>query len=335
MELLAKEMNLSISTVSKALRDSYEISPETKRKVLEMARQLDYIPNPYASSLRRKKSNTIAVVIPEVADSYFSLAINGIESVAIEKGYHVIVYLTHEDAAREASIINDLSSGRVDGVLMSVSSETENFEPLKRLHNSAIPIVFFDRICEEIPTATVTTNDFESGYLATTHLIQCGCRKIGYLAISPRLSIISKRMEGYQKAIQDSTGQTLKEEVVFCSNVETETKALIRQLLSDKERRPDGIIASVEKLAQPIYEACHELRLHIPNDIKLVCFSNLIAATILNPPLTTIAQPAFNMGKTAAEILFKALKKRNFELDKQHEVIPSILVSRDSAFVKK
>ena len=123
---LAKEMNLSISTISKALRDSHEISAETKRKVLELAEKLQYTPNPYASSLRRKKSNTIAIVIPEVADSYFSLAINGIETVAREKNYHVIVYLTHENSEREASILKDLSSGRVDGVLISVSSETKN-----------------------------------------------------------------------------------------------------------------------------------------------------------------------------------------------------------------
>ena len=220
---MAKEMNLSISTISKALRDSHEISAETKRKVLEHANLLQYTPNPYASSLRRKKSNTIAIVIPEVADSYFSLAINGIEAIAREKDYHVIVYLTHENAEREASILKDLSSGRVDGVLISVSSETENFEPLKQLHARNIPIVFFDRICEEIPTATVTTNDFESGYLAAKHLIKCGCKKISYLSMGSHLSIINKRMEGYKKAIADEEKLALKEEVIVCCNEETAT----------------------------------------------------------------------------------------------------------------
>jgi len=326
---LAKEMNLSISTISKALRDSHEISPETKRKVLELAKELQYTPNPYASSLRRKKSNTIAVVIPEVADSYFSLAINGIELVAQDMDYHVIVYLTHENAEREASILRDLSSGRVDGVLMSVSSETENFEPLKELHLRNIPIVFFDRICDEIPTATVTTNDFESGYQAAKHLIKCGCKKISYLSISSQLSIINKRMEGYKMAIRDEQ-EPLEEHVLLCSNEAADTKNIIRQLLTSTSP-PDGIIASVEKLATPVYEICHELKIKIPNQIKMICFSNLPTATILNPPLTTITQPAFEMGKTAAEILFKALTKRNFLLTDLHKVIPSELVIRDSA----
>jgi LacI family transcriptional regulator len=330
---LAQEMNLSISTISKALHDSHEISFETKQKVLELAKQLQYTPNPYASSLRRKKSNTIAIVIPEVADSYFSLAINGIETVAREKDYHVIVYLTHESAEREASILKDLSNGRVDGLLISISSETENFEPLKELHERKIPIVFFDRICDEIPTATVTTNDFESGYLAASHLIKCGCKKISYLSISNQLSIISNRMEGYKKAIKDAEQQVLQEDVVQCSNNAADTKDLIRKMLSDSINRPDAIIASVEKLATPVYEVCHELKLHIPGQVKLVCFSNLPTATILDPPLTTITQPAFEMGKAAAEILFKALTKRNFILKDLHRVIPSELITRASASV--
>jgi len=309
---MAKELNLSISTISKALHDSHEISIETKRKV------------------RRKKSNTIAVVIPEVADSYFSLAINGIEAIAREKEYHVIVYLTHENAEREASILEDLSSGRVDGVLMSVSSETKNFEPLKNLHARNIPIVFFDRICDEIPTATVTTNDFESGYLAAKHLIKCGCKRISYLSISDQLSIINKRMEGYKKAIGDAENYNQKQEVINCSNDNVSTKKMIRELLI-KKTAPDGIIASVEKLAIPVYEVCRELDIAIPQQLKMICFSNLPTATILNPPLTTINQPAFEMGKTAAEILFKALRKRSFQLKDLHKVIPSELITRESA----
>ena len=327
---MAKELNLSISTISKAVHDSHEISSETKRKVLDLARHLHYTPNPYASSLRRKKSNTIAVVIPEVADSYFSLAINGIEAIAREKEYHVIVYLTHENADREASILEDLSSGRVDGVLMSVSSETKNFEPLKALHARNIPIVFFDRICEEIATATVTTNDFESGYLAAKHLIKCGCRNISYLSISTELSIINKRMEGYKKAIEDDENYSHDPEVVACTNENDSTRKKIRDLLLSMEK-PDGIIASVEKLAIPVYEVCHELKITIPQELKMVCFSNLPTATILNPPLTTINQPAFEMGKTAAEILFKSLRKRSFQLKDLHKVIPSELIERESA----
>eukprot|EP01035_Chromulina_nebulosa_P059539 gene59539-81483_t len=243
--MLASELGLSISTISKALQDSHEISADTKQKVLEFARLHNYSPNPYASSLRRKKSNAIAVVIPEVADSYFSQAINGIESVAMQKGYHVIIYLTHESFERETSITKDLGNGRVDGVLMSVSSETNSFDHLQQLYSSNTPLVFFDRVCEEIPVPSIITNDFDSAYLATKHLIESGCKKISYLSISKGLSIISKRLEGYKQAIADSNGLLLKQEVVHCPPTTLETKQEIEKLLLEADR-PDGLIASVE-----------------------------------------------------------------------------------------
>src|SRR5258706_5744658 len=184
IKILAKELKLSVASVSKALRDSHEISNETKQKVLALARQLNYVPNPYASSLRKRVSKTIAVVLPEVADSFFSLAINGIESVAQEKGYHVLIYLTHESFAREKAILNEFKSGRVDGILMSVSGETCDSDHIKEVTAAGIPVVFFDRICEDVATVKIITDDFESGYNAATHLIEKGCKKIAFLSIS-------------------------------------------------------------------------------------------------------------------------------------------------------
>src|SRR5437870_6800506 len=200
---LAQELNLSVGTVSKALKDSHEISIETKRKVHELVSKLNYIPNPYASSLRKRKSRTIAVVLPEVADSFFSLAINGIEAVAQEKGYHVLIYLTHESFLKEENILKDFQSGRVDGILLSVSDETSNSDHVKKVISAGIPVVFFDRICEDVDTVRVITDDFESSYNATTHLIQKGCERIAYLSISANLSISNNRMEGYKKALED------------------------------------------------------------------------------------------------------------------------------------
>src|SRR5260370_741884 len=135
------KLNLSIATVSKALRDSHEISAATKLKVIELAKQLNYVPNPYASSLRKRTSKTIAVVLPEVADSFFSLAINGIETIAQEKGYHVLIYLTHESFVKEINILKDFQSGRVDGILLSVSDETNNSDHVKEVIAAGIPVV--------------------------------------------------------------------------------------------------------------------------------------------------------------------------------------------------
>jgi len=326
---LAKQLHLSKSTVSKALRDSYEISQETKRKVLELAQQLQYVPNPYASSLRRKKSNTIGVVIPEVADSFFSNAIKGIESIARDKGYHVLIYLTYESYEREKAILKDFGSGRVDGVLMSVSSETTDTSHVKETMDKKIPLVFFDRVVEGMNTAKITTNDFESSYDATTHLITKGCKRIAYLSISKHLNIINKRMEGYQKALSDHKIKCFEHDVIECSNDNAGNYDLLKKLLS-KKKRPDGIIASVEKLTTPVYLACKDLKLDIPKKIKVISFSNLDTALILDPPLTTVKQPAFEMGRAAATILFKAIEKKNFQLRNENIVISSQLVQKDS-----
>jgi len=268
------------------------------------------------------------VVLPEVADSFFSLAINGIEAVAQEKGYHVLIYLTHESFEKEINILKDFQSGRVDGILLSVSDETSNSDHVKEVIAAGIPVVFFDRICEDVDTARVITDDFESSYNATSHLIKKGCRRIAYLSISANLSISNNRMEGYKKALEDrKASQTPC--IIQCSNDMESNKEIIRNLLRNKVR-PDGIIASVEKLTATVYMLCQELKLSIPTAIRVVSFTNLQTAAILNPALTTVTQPAFEMGKTAATVLFKALGKNITVLKKENVIIPSLLVKRDS-----
>lgn len=329
IKMLAKELNLSTAAVSKALKDSHEISESTKQRVLELAAALNYVPHPYAGSLREKKSNTIAVVIPEVADSFFSLALNGIESVAIEKGYHALIYLTHERFEREKTILKDLESGRVDGVIMSLTMKTNTFEHLKTL-NKIVPMVFFDRVCEEIDTAKITTNDEECGYQATQHLIDQGCKKIAILSISDSLSISSKRMQGYQQALLDNGRAYDASCVIDYSEDSAENFEQLRKAFK-AAGRPDGIVATVSKMTTDIYLIAMEQGLRIPEDLKVVSFSNDSTVAILNPSLTTITQPAFEMGELAANILFKALKKKDLIWTEESRVLPSQLFIRNSS----
>ncbi|MEJ7559144.1 MAG: LacI family DNA-binding transcriptional regulator [Pedobacter sp.] len=326
---LALKLKLSVSTVSKSLNDSYEISEETKRRVLETAELLNYVPNPYASSLRGRKSKNIGVVIPEVADSFFSLAINGIESVAKQKGYHVLICLTHESFENEQTILKEFQGGRVDGVLLSVSRETTQCSHINDLIENGLPLIFFDRACDDVETAKITTDDFESGYKATAHLIAQKCNEIAFLSISDSLSISNKRLEGYLQALGDNKIKVNSKHIILCTNEAEQNYLLIKKLLQQKNR-PDAILASVEKLTTPVYMACEALALNVPKDIKVVCFSNLETAAILNPSLTTITQPAFEMGKAAASLLFKALENSNFSIVKEDVIIPSILVVRRS-----
>ena len=326
---LASELNLSIGTVSKALKDSYEISAETKERVLAMAKKLHYTPNPYASSLRRKKSNTIAVVIPDVADSFFSAAIKGIEAIAQTKGYHVLIYLTYESCEKEKVILDDFKNGRVDGVLLSVSSETVSPEHLEEVREANIPVVFFDRAMDRFATAKVRTNDFESSYGAAQHLLERGCRRLAFLSISTHLDINQKRLQGYRAALTENGYAAAKQTDIQCSNNQEDNYAIIKRLMGSR-RRPDGVIASVEKLITPFYLVCRDLQIRLPDEVKVVGFSNLPNAQILQPSLTTVTQPAFEMGKAAATVLFKALEKRNYHWQNEEVVIPSELFIRES-----
>jgi len=329
IRILARHLELSAATVSKALADSHEISEPTKKRVLEMAAALNYTPNPYASSLRRKKSKTIAVILPEVADSFFSQAINGIEAIAQDKGYHVLVCLTHERALKEQAILHEMLGGRADGILISVNSETTDPTSILELQAKGVPVVFFDRVCEGIDTARIVTDDLPSAYKATDHLIRQGCRQIAFLAISEGLSISHQRIEGYKQALADHGIKFNDDNIIPCTHDAEENVQLLKKMIRRKER-PDGVIASVEKLAVQVYQACHEENIDIPRDLKVIGFSNLVTAAYLNPSLTTITQPAFEMGRAAATLLFKALGNKSFSLSQNIQVIPSELQVRDS-----
>ena len=329
IKTLARQLGLSVSTVSKAISDSHEISALTKQRVNELAQKLNYVPNPYASSLRTRNSKTIGVVIPEVADSFFAQAINGIESVAQEKGYHVLIYLTHESFEREKKILKDFESGRVDGVLLSISKETTQSDHIDALMNKGIPLVFFDRVLEEVATTKITTNDYESAYKATTHLIKNGCKKILFLSFSHSLSISEKRLNGYKKALLEHQLKFTDNNILFFNNDAKKDYLRLKKKLQSS-RRPDAIVASVEKLALPVYQVCGDLQLSIPEDVQLICFSNVDTAAFLHPPLTTITQPAFEMGKTAASTLVKVLARKKFELPDEEIIIPAVLVLRKS-----
>jgi LacI family transcriptional regulator len=327
---LAQLLNLSIATVSKALRDSYDISKETKDKVLSLAKELNYQPNPHASFLRKHNSKTIAVIIPEIANNYFTLAINGIESVAHDKGYHVIIYLSHEDFEREVSFTRHLTSGRADGVLISVASTTADYTHMHELQDRGLPIVFFDRVCENFNTVKVTTDDYQSAYLATKHLIDQGCKRIAHLAISQSLSIGNKRAKGYLQALQDYNFSPDESLLVECVNDNMQDTAFIKSLF--QQQKPDGIFAAVERYAIISYELCETLGLNIPNDVKIISFSNLQTASLLNPSLSTITQPAFEIGREAAVMLLKKLEKKNFQLTDESIVFESKLIARKSTF---
>jgi LacI family transcriptional regulator len=329
LKKLSEELGLSISSVSKALRDSYEISAETKKRVIEMAEKLNYQPNPFARGLRKRKSITIAVVIPEIANNFFSVAIDGMQSVAQQKGYHVLTYLSHEDAQNEESTVRHLQGGRVDGVIISLCADSTSVKYLHALQEEGVPIVFFDRVPEgDFPT--ITTDDFDSGFKATEHMIMNGCRKITYLRMNGHLSITHKRMNGYLAALKKYNIPQEPKMIVECSNDNDANVDILTKLLKRKNR-PDGIFASVEKLAIATYHACNAINLKIPEQLKVISFSNLLTASLLSPSLSTVTQPAFEIGKEAATLLIQLIEKKNISNRIEQIVLKSNLIERNSS----
>ncbi|MEJ5963920.1 LacI family DNA-binding transcriptional regulator [Pedobacter immunditicola] len=325
---LAKALNLSTSTVSRAFRDNSDINKETKERILAKAKEFHYQPNHYASNLREQRSKTIAVIVPELGNNFFSQAINGIERIAREKGYHILIYATDDEYEKEVSFIRHLHNGRADGIIMSVSGEANDHTYLNEFGKKRLPLVFFDRVYEDIITPRVITNDYDSSFSATEHLIEQGCKRIAYLVINKNLSIGKTRMQGYLDALEKHNISYDDRLVVDCSNSYDENNMILKKML--QVLKPDGVFTSVERLAFATYYACYDLDIKIPDQVKVIGFSSLVIAPLLNPSLTTVTQPAIQIGVEAASLLFNMLEAPDaVECDKK-VVLDSKLIKRRS-----
>jgi LacI family transcriptional regulator len=326
---MAKELNISTSTISRAFNGSPDINKDTKEKILDFAREHNFLPNHYASNLRDKKSRTIAVIVPEIANDFFSQAINGIEEVARKKGFYILLYRTDDIFEKEVSFVNYLNNGKADGIIMSVSGEANDHNYIGKLAQKNVPVVFFDRVYEDIEASKVTTNDYESSFDATEHLIATGCRKIAYLVINKSISIGKVRMQGYVDALAKHHIPLNDKLIIDCVNDEQINYDILKTLA--EEIKPDGIFSSVERLAFAFYHVCNDLHINIPDTIKIVSFSSLGIAPLLCPALSTITQPAFELGVNAAELLFEEMENKDVKPPKKEVVLKSNLFIRKSS----
>jgi len=309
---IAKALGLSTSMVSRALNGSYEIGTETKKLVLEYAEKINYRPNPIALSLKEQKSHSIGVVVCEVANNYFSQAINGIESIAYNRGYHVIITQTHESFAREEANIQHLLSRHVDGLLVSLSAETTDTSQFKYLHDKGFPIVFFDRVAADIETHKVTANNFKGSYDAVELLINQGFTKIAHLTNSNNLLISRERLDGYKDALTKYNIPFNPEYVKHCDHggmIQEEVEVAVNELINMKNH-PEAIFIASDRLTTSCISVLKKSGLKVPNDIALIGFTNSDVAELFDPPLTVIRQPAFQIGQIATEILIQTIESK-------------------------
>jgi LacI family transcriptional regulator len=333
---IAKALGLSTSTVSRALRGSHEISSDTKKLVIEYAEQFNYRPNPIALSLKERRSRSIGVVVCEIANNFFSQAINGIESVAYNRGYHVIISQSHESYDREVVNVEHLASRSVDGLLVSLSTETDHIEHFKNLHDKGFPIVFFDRITDEIETHKVVADNFTGAYNLTQHLIDAGYKKIAHLTNAAHLSISKERLNGYKAALTDNNIPVNESYIKYCDHggmIYQELEDAVKSLVNLKDR-PDAIFSTGDRLSVSCFTVLKAIGLKVPDDMALAGFSNSPLAELLNPSLTAVKQPAFEMGQTATELLINIIESKRAVTEFETVVLQSELIVRDSSAKK-
>jgi LacI family transcriptional regulator len=334
---IAKALGLSTSTVSRALRDSYEISPETKKLVLEYAEKINYSPNPIALSLKERRSRSIGVIVCEIANSFFSQVINGIESIAYNNGYNVIIAQSRESFDRELMNLQYLTSRSIDGLIISVSTETNDFSNFKQLHEKGLPMVFFDRIVDEINTHKVIADNYKGSYDATAYLINNGYERIAILANAEVLSITKERLAGYKAALADNNIEANESLIKYCHHggmIFSEVEEAVSALLKMKQR-PDAIFASADKLTTGCLRILKSKGIKVPDEIALVGFSNTDLTELLNPSLTVIRQPAFEMGEIATKLLLQLIESKRPVTEFETKVLTTELLIRESTKKKK
>lgn len=328
---IAQQLGLSKSTVSRALHDSSEISTETKQKIMALVEQLDYLPNPVALSLLKSRSYTLGVLVPEIDNPFFSAVISGIEEVAYNRGYHVTIYQSHESYAREVLNVKHIYTRRTDGMIVSIAIETANYDHFERLQDHSFPMVFFDRVWEDSTTNKVVVDDFDGSYKATEHLIQQGCRRIAHLAGPETLSISQKRLHGYRAAMLDYD-LPIPDGYVVRGDLTTAGALSVADQLLDRSDRPDGIFSANDRMALGLHLAIRQRGLTMPGDLALIGFTNLPMAMLLDPPLSSMVQPAFEMGQTAARLVIDQIETDGpIERVAATHVLKTTLLARQSS----
>ncbi|HBG86195.1 MAG TPA: LacI family transcriptional regulator [Marinilabiliaceae bacterium] len=325
---IARILGVSPSTVSRALKDHPDISEETRNLVKTFAEKVKYRPNALALSLRKQKTNTLGLVIPEIVHHFFSSVISGMEDLAYGEGYTLMICQSNENYYREVINMQALLDHRVDGLLVSISKTTREFNHLHSAIDNGIPMVFFDRICDEIESDRVITDDFEGARIATTHLIECGCKNIMHLAAPRHLLIGKNRHDGYLQALKNHNIKANDELVLKCDTRE-EVQAM-RQHILTLAPKIDGIFAVNDSTAIAVMQVLQENGFKIPSEISIVGFGDGPLATIASPPLTTLEQKGYEMGREAVRLLIQRLENPTAQINFQTKIITPSLVKRES-----
>ncbi len=325
---IAQTLGISISTVSRALHDAYDVSPETRKKVMALAEELDYKPNPYAVSLVKQSTKMIGVLLPEIAVYYFSMVVKGIQDVAYSVGYNVMFFISGESLEREKQILKNLNVNSLDGLLVSVSGETNTSEHFKKLIDQGLPIVFFDRVLNDIHTSKVVQDDYQGAFDVTQHFIDQGFTRIAHLAGSKSLNISKQRLQGYLDALEKNGLPINKKYILYSGYTEEDGLRDMSKLLEVKPL-PDALFCVNDRKAIGAMLALKRYGFKIPQHIAIAGFMNAPITEVVTPSMTTVEQSAYEIGLKSCQMLLEHIKNPN--RTPETVVMPSKLIIRESS----
>ncbi|MBD2754102.1 LacI family DNA-binding transcriptional regulator [Spirosoma validum] len=327
---IARSLNISISTVSRALRGLPEIHPETRKAVMRLAEDLDYQPNQLAKNLAKSRTKTIGVIVPNLSYYYYSAMLNSIEEAALQAGYSVLVCQTNESYLREITNVQNLLRSQVEGFIISLSRDTNNYEHVERLVRKNIPLVLFDRYAESINVSKVIVDNHAASFKATEHLIENGCRRIGFLAGPTQLVLSNQRVEGYRAALAKYDLSVGDQYVFHCDYTQENTIMQTLEMMS-LPQPPDGIVVISDRMAFSAMYAMSQKGIRIPDDVAVVSFNNEPVSAYFSPTLSSISQPIQEMGTEAVRLLLRELEAVDDTVPKETKVMETQLIIRTSS----
>jgi len=324
---LARQLGVSIATVSRALRNSPEISQEVQEKVKNLAKQMNYRPNPFAQSLRKDAPKMIGVVVPNLVTHYYAAVLDGIEQEALKEGYHVISANSHEDCVLESQAIDNFINMHVVGIIACLSQNTTDYSAFEEISAMGIPLVFFGRTCLSDRFSSVTANGDEAAQMATQHLIDTGSRRIAFIGGPNHLDMVQRRKHGYLEALRENR-LPIDRDLVVCGKIDYQVAMDTTIALLQREHRPDAILAFNDIITFAAFSAIKQLNLRIPEDVALIGFTDDVHAKYMTPKLSAIEDQSEQMGRTACRLLLNHIAG---ETKVYKKIVPQQLVIRETS----
>lgn len=325
---IARMLNISISTVSRALRDAYDVNPETRDKVLRLAKKLDYKPNFNASGLAGGGTRNIGIILPFITNYYFSMVITGIQEVAYSNGYNIVLYVTNDSPERELDVVKNLNTQHLDGVLVSVCSDSAANCHFERIIIEGTPVVFFDRVLGGVDASKVVQDDYNGAFEAVEHLIQQGYKRIAHVAGPADLDFTKKRLAGYLDALERYDLPIKSEWIVHSGFSQAHGEADLAYLL-EQAVPPDAVFAVNDRKAIGVMLQLKKRGIRVGPDFGVIGFTDDPMSAIISPSLSTVAEPAYEVGKQSCELLLQhVVRKNNFQV--REIILPGVLIARES-----